>query len=98
MPRYVILFHQLPQSDARSSHWDFMLEQNDMLRTWALYDEPVVGHSCIAVQLADHRTAYLDYEGPVSGGRGRVTRWDLGTYRLGFESADKLQHLGHLSQ
>ncbi|HKI33113.1 MAG TPA: hypothetical protein VKA46_14775, partial [Gemmataceae bacterium] len=27
----------------------------------------------------DHRRTYLDYEGPVSGGRGTVTRWDAGT-------------------
>ena len=32
--------------------------------------------------LADHRLAYLDYEGPISGGRGTVARWDCGTYVL----------------
>jgi hypothetical protein len=35
-----------------------------------------------ARQLPDHRLAYLDYEGPVSGDRGAVTRWDAGEYRL----------------
>ena len=29
-------------------------------------------------QLADHRLVYLDYEGPVSENRGRVTRFDRG--------------------
>ncbi len=33
-----------------------------------------------AVRLADHRPAYLDYEGPVSRGRGDVTRVLSGTY------------------
>jgi hypothetical protein len=28
---------------------------------------------------ADHRALYLDYEGPVSGDRGTVTRYDAGT-------------------
>ena len=38
----------------------------------------------------DHRLAYLDYEGPVSGGRGSVTRWDQGTYELEHHSDDEL--------
>ena len=33
-----------------------------------------------ALQMPDHRRLYLDYEGPVSGGRGSVTRWDGGTF------------------
>ena len=31
-------------------------------------------------RLADHRIAYLEYEGEVSGGRGRVQIHDRGTY------------------
>jgi hypothetical protein len=38
----------------------------------------------------DHRRAYLDYEGPVSGGRGRVVRWDVGTFTLEEESGGRL--------
>lgn len=33
-----------------------------------------------AERIGDHRLAYLDYTGPVSGGRGQVTRWDAGAY------------------
>ena len=33
-----------------------------------------------ATALGDHRVAYLDYEGPVSGNRGTVRRWDHGSY------------------
>ncbi len=29
----------------------------------------------------DHRSSYLDYEGPVSGNRGAVSRWDAGTFQ-----------------
>jgi hypothetical protein len=61
-------------------HWDFMLESGKRLRTWALQEEPRSGAIVAAVSLGDHRAAYLDYEGPVSGDRGRVTRWDYGTY------------------
>lgn len=38
--------------------------------------------TCDAEQLADHRLAYLEYEGPVSGNRGQVTRWDAGQYQI----------------
>lgn len=33
-----------------------------------------------ATRLHDHRIVYLDYEGPISGDRGFVTRIDRGTY------------------
>jgi hypothetical protein len=32
--------------------------------------------------LPDHRSAYLDFEGAIAGGRGEVERWDQGTYQL----------------
>jgi hypothetical protein len=76
MPRYVILEHDFPVR-----HWDFMLESGDGLRTWRLAAPPRPGATVAAEPLSDHRRAYLDYEGPVSGGRGTVTRWDAGTYR-----------------
>lgn len=78
MPRFVILWHEMPP--ASQSHWDFMLEAADALETWALAEEPSPMSSCLASRLADHRKAYLDYEGEVSGGRGTVTRWDAGEY------------------
>ena len=80
MPRYVILRHDPPADAVRPVHWDFMLESGPRLRTWALQEEPRPGATIAAVPLADHRTAYLDYEGPVSENRGTVTRWDHGTY------------------
>lgn len=80
--RFVILFHQMPANSPRSSHWDFLLEHTDgTLRSWALSDEPAFGAEIPAEALPDHRREYLDYEGPISGDRGRVTRWDRGTYR-----------------
>ena len=36
----------------------------------------------IAEALPDHRIAYLEYEGPVSGDRGEVRRWDRGSLTL----------------
>ena len=83
MARFVILEHDHPQL-----HWDLMLERGGHLRTWALEREPA--QACDARQLADHRLDYLEYEGPVSGDRGQVTRWDEGVYRLESEADDAL--------
>ena len=44
-----------------------------------------------AEQLPDHRRDYLEYEGPVSGGRGEVSRIEEGTYEVQRESADEWQ-------
>jgi hypothetical protein len=37
-------------------------------------------------RIANHRLLYLDYEGPVSGNRGHVARWDWGEYRVSGET------------
>ena len=59
-----------------------MLEAGDVLKTWALPQPPQPGVEMEAAPLADHRLAYLDYEGPISGDRGSVTRWDRGEYTI----------------
>ncbi len=87
MPRFVILTHDHP----RGLHWDLMLEQGGALATWALAEEPAAGKAITAEPLADHRLAYLDYEGPVSGARGEVNRWDRGDYLVVEESASTLR-------
>jgi hypothetical protein len=75
MPRFVILEHDHP-----FRHWDFLLEAGDTLKAWRLLREPQGGAPIEAELLPNHRPLYLDYEGPVSGGRGRVSRWDSGTF------------------
>jgi hypothetical protein len=75
MPRFVVLTHDHP-----TLHWDFMLEHEGVLRTWRLAQPPDTQGAICAEALPDHRLAYLDYEGPVSGDRGTVERWDAGTY------------------
>ena len=80
MPRFVILRHEMPPQSARGLHWDLMLEDGDVLRTWALEQEPQGGAAMDAEALADHRKIYLNYEGTISGNRGTVKRWDAGTY------------------
>lgn len=86
MPRFAILIHDHPVL-----HWDFLLEQGDVLRAWRLLREPDTAGAIPAEPLPDHRRIYLDYEGPVSGNRGTVRQWDAGTFDLLSDSADCLR-------
>jgi hypothetical protein len=76
MLRFVILEHDHPHR-----HWDLMLEAGQILRTWRLAQPPQTSSAVKAERSFDHRLLYLDYEGPVSGERGHVARWDFGTFR-----------------
>jgi hypothetical protein len=78
LPRFVVLQHDGPEG----RHWDLMLEAGEALATWALPSAPGLPGPAPARALPDHRLAYLDYEGPIAGGRGSVVRWDEGTYQL----------------
>lgn len=80
MPRYVVLYHQLPQEHQRDSHWDVMLEDGDQLLTWALDKSPVATNESNALQLANHRLDYLFKEGRIAGDRGAVERVDAGDF------------------
>jgi hypothetical protein len=85
MPRYVVLEHDHPHR-----HWDLMLEAGEVLRTWRLSEPPRAGAAVPAEPSFDHRPLYLDYEGPISGGRGCVVRWDAGTFTAEGETAGRL--------
>ena len=85
MPRFVILEHDHP-----ALHWDLMLESGDVLRTWRLVAPPTAIGEVAAEASFDHRLIYLDYEGPVSGNRGTVCRWDHGVYHIEVEQKDRL--------
>lgn len=80
MPRYVVLEHFLPAGHERPRHWDLMLEIEGTLATWALDEPPKFGIEISAEQLADHRLAYLEFEGQISGDRGTVAQVDAGEY------------------
>ena len=75
--RTVILLHTLADG---SWHWDWFIEKPEdvggllvAFRVQGRPDDPACTHFK-AVPLGDHRNVYLDYEGPVSGGRGMVRR------------------------
>ncbi len=90
MPRYVILRHEGSATYKPGVHWDLLLELDDSLRAWTLADEPTAPGPIAAAKLPDHRLEYLDYEGPIAGDRGTVSRWDAGEFTVDSETPTEL--------
>ncbi len=72
--RYVILHHRASASE----HWDLLLEHDGALLTWQLPSPHLSTLPLRARRIANHRLAYLEYEGPLTGDRGTVTRVEAG--------------------
>jgi hypothetical protein len=85
VPRFVVLEHDWP-----APHWDFLLEAGPGLRSWRLLSEPGPDRKVIAERNFDHRLLYLEYEGPLTGNRGIVRRWDAGEFDWVEEGPDRL--------
>lgn len=86
MQRFAVLRHDSP----RGLHWDLLVERGQVLWTWALPRPPEPRAEMSCDRLPDHRLDYLEYEGPVSGNRGSVSRWDGGTCELQVETDTEL--------
>lgn len=74
---FALLEHAAPDG----LHWDLLIELpgRDGLATWRLDRNPLAAAGPIAAtRIADHRRAYLEYEGEISGNRGVVRRLDRG--------------------
>lgn len=75
---FVILEH-FRRDAVTPDHWDLMFgDPAGPLATWSLTRPPNVPGQHAARRLAPHRTVYLRYEGPISGDRGWIRRWDRG--------------------
>lgn len=87
MPRFTISHHT---GSKDGDHYDLMLEHGDGLRTWRLVNTAFQAFQ-VARQIKDHRKTYLDFEGEISGDRGRVKIWDTGTYTIDDWKDDRIQ-------
>jgi hypothetical protein len=87
MPRFTISHHT---GSKEGDHYDLMLEHGDTLKTWRLANTAFLV-SQVARQIKDHRKSYLEYEGDISGDRGRVKIWDTGIYSVDEWKEDRIQ-------
>jgi hypothetical protein len=82
--RYVILHH----TGVIPEHFDLLLEppsaaSGQLLPTWRIEMPPGTwSEATPAARQADHRPIYMDYEGEISGNRGRVKRVAAGTAEI----------------
>ena len=94
--RFIVQKH-----DATRLHYDFRLEVDGVLKSWAVTRGPSANpaYKRLAVRTEDHPMAYADFEGVIPKGEyggGSVMLWDRGTWAPVAGKSAKDMEKGHL--
>ena len=87
--------------DATRLHWDFRLEIDGVLKSWAVTRGPSLdpNEKRLAVRTEDHPLSYADFEGTIPKGQyggGTVMLWDGGVWEPVEGKSAKDLEKGHL--